>query len=125
MELILTVDWVAITIGAVLGYILGMAWYSKALFVEKWVAGKGTSVYAWPMIIPMFTQAVGTFLISWAIGVSIALESVAFAVLIACSAGALIKANGLFAGKSAYAIAVESVFVLVMCAVMIATHFVF
>ncbi len=125
MEPILNVDWVAIIVGAVLAYVLGMMWYSKALFVEKWVEGKGTPVHAWPMMIPLFTQAAGTLLLSWALGTAIALGSVAFAALITCAAGALIKANGLFAGKNAYAIAVESMFVLLMGAVMIATHFVF
>ncbi len=124
MEIILSVDWVSVVVGAVVAFLVGWLWYSPKLFGIKWAEGVGININdgSGPKASAMIAQIVGTFLLSWVIGVSAALNSLALAVLVALMASTLIKANGLFAQKSKYAIIVESGFVLVMVIVMVIVH---
>lgn len=123
MEIFLDINWLAVIVGAIVAYALGAVWYSDKLFAKKWKAGIGTpAVPNTPMSYGMITQAVGTFLLAWVIGVTETTNSLAMAILIALTITALIKANGFFGGKSKYAIFVESSFVLAMVAVMILAH---
>ncbi|PIR46296.1 MAG: twitching motility protein PilT [Candidatus Vogelbacteria bacterium CG10_big_fil_rev_8_21_14_0_10_45_14] len=117
------VNWVAVIVGAVLAYALGGFWYSEKCFAKKWKAGIGTpAVLNMPMAPGMLTQAVGTFLLAWVIGVTETTGSLALAILIALSIATLIKANGFFGGKTKPAIFIETSFVLVMVIVMILVH---
>ena len=121
--LIVNVNWIAVVVGAVVAYALGALWYSDKMFGKQWREGSGTPVVANRPIAPsMLAQAVATFLLAWVIGVTETTNSLALAILVALTASILIKANGLFAGKTTFAIFVESSYVLVMAAVMIAAH---
>lgn len=122
-SLILDVNWLAVCVGAVLSYALGAVWYSEKLFAKKWREGIGTpAVPNASMTLAMLTQAGGTFLLAWVIGITETTNSLPFAILIVFTIAGLIKANGFFAGKTKYAISVEVMFVLVMAAIMIGIH---
>ena len=125
-SLIINVNWTAVVVGAVVAYALGALWYSDKMFGKEWRAGSGTpAVTGRPVTHSMLAQAAATFLLAWVIGVTETTNSLALAILVALTATALIKANGLFAGKTTFAIFVESSYVLAMAAVMIAAHAVF
>lgn len=112
-----------VIVGAVLAYVLGGFWYSEKCFAKGWKAGIGTSAIPnMPMAPGMITQAVGTFLLAWVIGVTETTDSLALAILITLTIATLIKANGFFAGKTKYAIFIEASFILAMAVVMILTH---
>lgn len=70
----------------------------------------------------MITQALGTFLLAWIIGVTAEESSLQLATLVALAIACLIKANGLLAKKKRAAIVVETAFVLAMVVVMILAH---
>ena len=121
--LIQDVNWVAVVVGAVLAFLAGWLWYSDSLFGEKWRAGIGITVDDnSPMAHAMLAQGVGTFLLAWVIGITETTGAIEFAVLIALTIAVLMKAGGFFAQHSKYAIMVNSIYVLVMVAIMIATH---
>lgn len=121
-ELIVGVEWMPVVVGAVLAFALGAAWYSEKLFGKKWIEGSRIDPSKGSPMKAMATQAAGTFFLSWLIGITARENMLMTALLVAVTAATLIKANGLFAQKSYYAIVVESTFVLAMVAVMIAVH---
>jgi hypothetical protein len=121
-ELIIGVNWVAVIVGAVAAYALGAAWYSKALFGTRWIEGSRITPGAGSMGHAMITQAVGTFLLAWLIGITARENMLLTAILIAVTIAALIKAGGLFGQKNMYVVVVESTFVLAMVFVMIVVH---
>lgn len=125
METLLTdVNWLAVIVGAVLSFMLGWLWYSPKLFGNKWAEGVGINIQdgTGPMGLSMLAQATGTFLLAWVIGVTETIGALSLAILIGLAIATLIKANGLFAQKSMYAIRTEAGFILAMVIVMILTH---
>ena len=122
-ELTMGVEWLPVIVGAIAAFVVGWLWYSPMLFGKGWMAAVGLSEdNMGPMMPAMVSQAVGTFLLSWVIGLTATTDSLGLAILIALTIALLIKANGLWCNKGKYAIMVESGFILVMVAVMIATH---
>ena len=122
-ELLMNMNWTATIVGAIAAFLVGWVWYSPMLFQKGWLEGVGVSPDdSSSMMHAMLAQAVGTFLLAWVIGVTATTNSLALAILIALTIATIIKANGLFCKKSHYAIMVESGFILVMVAVMIAAH---
>lgn len=119
-DLLLNVNWLAVVVGAIAAYALGALWYSEKLFARKWKEGIGTpAVPNQSMMHAMFSQAVGTFMLAWVIGITETTNALWFAILITLTLAALIKANGLFAGKTKTAIMIETSFVIAMVVVMI------
>ena len=122
----INVNWLAVIVGAVHSYGLGAVWFSPKLFGTKWLEGVGISPDDnSPMMHAMIVQALGTFGLAWIIGITAAEEKLLTAILIVLTIAFLIKANGLFAKKSMYAIHTEAGFVLAMAVIMIASHMVF
>jgi hypothetical protein len=123
-ELTENVNWLAVIIGTVLSFILGWLWYSPRLFVKKWIEGvnaRGDGSTT-PPASSMVMQLLGTFLLSWLVGITAAHNALATIILIAITIMAIISANGFFIGKSNYAIATETGFVAAMTVVMIAVQ---
>jgi hypothetical protein len=117
-----TIEWTPVLVSFVLAYVLGWVWYSPILFVKKWAAGKGAGVVEHPMWMPMAAQAGATFLFAIIVNLATADGDIVHAVLVALTIAGFIKANGLFGGKTYYAITVETVYVLAMAAVMIGVN---
>lgn len=124
MEAIITdVNWLAVVVGALVAFLVGWFWYSDKLFGKKWREGIGTgAVSERSTAMPMITQAVGTFLLAWVIGVTEVTDSIYLAILIILTAAVIVKANGLFGMKTKYTIMVEVGYVIVMGAIMVLTH---
>ena len=120
-ELINGLDWWAIIIGTVLSFLLGWLWYSPKLFGTKWAEGVGLSLEdcAEMRVAAMVGQLAGTFLLAWLVGIMAIAGAYVTLALIVVTIVVLMAAGGLFAKKSAYAIATETGFVLVMAVVMV------
>ncbi len=123
-SLFFEVNWIAVGVGAVLAFLLGWLWYSPKLFGTKWAVGVGININdnSGPKAKAVFSQAIGTFLLSWVIGITATMDAIGLAVLIAVTIAVLIKANGLFAKKSRYAVVTESSFIIAMVFVMVLIH---
>ena len=123
-ELTEGVNWLAVAVGAVLSFLLGWAWFSPLLFVEKWIEGINVKPNpgAKMPVGAMIMQLLGTFLLAWLVGIGAAHNALAMTILIALTIIVLFVANGLFGSKSTYAIAVEAGFVAAMAIVMIAVQ---
>ncbi len=122
-EITAGVNWTAVVAGAVLAYLLGYLWYSPRLFGKKWA--EGVDLKSPPENLPvaaMTAQAIGTFLLSWIVGVTAANNALLTIILVVATIVALMLAGGLFTLKSSYAMLTETGFVIAMAAVMIAVQ---
>lgn len=124
-DIIIGVNWVAVGIGAVAAFALGWLWYSDTLFGAKWRTGLGTPARSWPMWMPMVAQAIATLLLAWVVGVTETTGSLTLAILLAITIAAIVKAQGLFNGKSRYAIGVDAGYIIAMVAIMVLAHILF
>ena len=123
-ELTTNVNWLAVVIGAVIAFILGMFWFSPKLFGTKWALGSGLDPKgpAKPPVTAITCQAIGTFLLAWLFGVTAAGNALAAILLAGLMLIILMAANGLFLNRSTYAIATEAGFTAAMLVIMIAAQ---
>jgi hypothetical protein len=126
MESILTdVNWVTVLVGALVSFVVGSFWYGDFLFGRKWRQGLGTAaVQGRTMPLLLFVEAVSCLLLAWLMVVTADI-SIWLAVLAAVAMSVAIKANGMFSGKTIYAIAVESSYILIKAVVVIITYQIF
>lgn len=120
-ELTTNVNWIAVVVGFVLSFLLGWLWYSPKLFGTKWAEGVGIKIDGSQGMspTPLVLQAVGTFLLSWLVGVTAANNALATIILVAVTYIVLQAASGTFTKKSNSAIGTETGFVAAMVVLMI------
>jgi hypothetical protein len=120
-ELTTNVNWLAVIVGFVLSWLLGWLWYSPKLFGTKWAEGVGVELgKAGEMpVAAMATQAIGTFLLSWLVGITAGNEALLTILLVVATIVLLRISSGLFTKKSQYAVVVDAGFIVAMAAVMI------
>jgi hypothetical protein len=120
-ELINGLNWWAILAGTVLAFLLGWLWYSPKMFGTKWAEGVGLSLQECGEmpVAAMVGQLAGTFLLAWLVGIMTIAGAYMTLVLIVATIVVLMAAGGLFAQKSAYAIATETGFVVAMAVLMV------
>ncbi len=121
-ELLTNVNWTAVAVGFVVSFVAGWLWYSDHLFGKGWRAGSRLVVGSGPMLPPMLTQAAGSFLLAWTVGVLAVSNALALTILIAITIGTLMAAGGLFMQRSRYAISVDVSYVFVMVVIMVSVH---
>ena len=122
-EITMGVAWLPVVWGAGGSFCLGWLWYSPKMFGTKWMQGVGLSADS--MGSPshaMAAQAIGTFLLAWVVGITETTDSILTAILIGLTIAVLIKAKGLWANKSKYAIMTETGYIIAMIVVMILAH---
>jgi hypothetical protein len=120
-ELTNGVNWLAVGLGTVLSFALGAGWYSGAMFGTKWRQGVNLPPGdSGGMVAAMVVQFIATFLLAWLIGITAVSNALLLAILIVLGMAIMQAANGLFIGKSSYAIAAEAGFILAMAVIMIA-----
>lgn len=125
MEELANVEWVPVVVSFVLAFGLGWLWYSDKMFLRRWQAGlPAPAKWQAPMWMPMVAQALGTLLLAIITNMAAGDGHVGHAVLVAFTISVFIKANGLYSGKSRYAIGVEVGYILAMIAVMVAVNMV-
>ena len=115
-EITANVNWLATIIGAVLSFLLGWLWYSPKLFGTKWAESYGMKIgdaQSMP-VAPMVAQAIGTFLLSWLVGVTAGNSALWTIILAAATIIVLHYASGLFTKKSSYALMTETGFIAAM-----------
>ena len=120
-EIIANVNWIAVIVGAVVAFVLGWIWYSPKVFGTKWAEGVGISIdeSEKPCAAAMVTQAIGTLLLAWVVGVTAAHNALMTMILITITIVFLMIGGGLFSQKSAFAITTEAAYVVAMVVIMI------
>lgn len=123
MEMFLSqIDWTPVLVSFVISFAVGWLWYSPKLFLKGWLKGIGEPVWQAPMWMSMFAQAGSTLFLAILINVSVAQGHLIQATLIVFTIAGFIKANGLYCGKTKFAISVEVLYIIVMAAIMVAVN---
>jgi hypothetical protein len=126
-EITAGVNWLAVGVGTVLGFLLGWLWYSPMLFGKAWAKGVGQdlgSASAMPAA-AMTLQLLGTFLLAWVVGVTAAQNALLTVLLVIVMLAVFIASNGAFVKKSNQAIGIEVSFLVAMSVVMIIVQGIF
>ncbi len=120
-ELFDGVNWLAVIVGFMAAYLLGWLWYSPKLFGSKWAKEVGVDITdkGSVPVMAMVVQAVGTFLLSWLVGITAASNALLTILLITVTLATLMAAASLYCQKSSSAILIEVSFVAAMVVIMI------
>lgn len=119
------VNWVVVLVGAIVSFIVGSIWYSPMLFGNGWRKGLGVAAVPGRSLGGLLVvEAIACLVFAWLIVLTLE-SSMALAVLAAIVVAFVTKSNSLFSGKSLYATAVESAYVLVKAAIVIVTYQIF
>lgn len=121
-EVITDINWLAVIVGFVISYVLGGIWYYKSVFGAKWASGVGLDPSAEfkPTAAATITQALGTFGLSWVVGITAKNDQLITLILVAVTLVLLMAANAFFIQKSAYARHTEAGFIVAMVVIMVA-----
>lgn len=120
--LLTQVNWLAVLVGTVAAYALGIVWFGK-LFGTVWA--RGSHDIKPPATLPfaaMSVQLAGTFLMALLIGATETVQDLPTALVAILAIAALQFGGGLFSQKSPGAALVEGGFVVAMGVVMIAAQ---
>ena len=126
MEALLSnIEWVPTIVSAVVAFLVGWVWYSPVMFVKKWQAGLGQPAREHAMWKPMFPQLGATLFLAAAMNIAINTGQVPLVFLFVVVLAGFIKSNGLYSGKTIYAIGVETMYIFVMALVLYAVNMLF
>jgi Protein of unknown function (DUF1761) len=119
-ELMEGVSWLGVLSGFVASFLLGWLWYGP-LFGKKWAEGCGVELGDGKDMpaMAMATQAIGTFGLSWVIGITATTDSLLTAILILVTIMFLIVGNGKYVNKSNTAVGIEAAYIFAMGVVMV------
>ncbi len=119
-------NWLAIIVGTVLSFGLGMFWFSPVMFGKGWSAGmQNLQPPSSPPIFAMVVQLIGTFLLAFVIGITATNDALVTAILAILSVMVLMAGNALFKQNAGYTVAVDSGYTLAMGVIMIAAQGIF
>ena len=127
MEDFSRVNWLAVTVGTVVSFLVGWVWYSPKLFGKKWAEGSGVSLDSADKmpVFAMLTQLVALLLLALVIGITATIDALITAVLAILAVATFTASMGGFVKKSGYAITVDFFYVIVAGVVMIVFQGVF
>ena len=117
--LLSNVNWLAVIVGTVLSFGLGMVWFGQ-IFGKVWAAGSHN--LRRPESLPlaaMLAQLTGTFLLALVIGATETIQDLPTAIVAILAFAALQLGGSLFSQKSTAAALVDGSFVVAMGVVMI------
>ena len=117
--LLSNVNWLAVIVGTVLSFGLGMVWFGQ-IFGKVWAAGSHN--LSRPESLPlaaMLAQLTGTFLLALVIGATETIQDLPTAIVAILAFAALQLGGSLFSQKSTAAALVDGSFVVAMGVVMI------
>ena len=118
-----TVNWLAVIVGTVVAYGLGMLWFSPRMFGTGWAAGnRDLQVPSSPPMSAAIVQLIGVFLLALVVGITATTDALITAILAILAAATLVAGLGLFAQKNGYAVKVESGYIVVAGILMIAAQ---
>jgi hypothetical protein len=124
-EILMSVNWLAVLVGAAAAFALGMAWFGP-IFGKSWSAGShGLQPPAKFPALATAIQAIGTFLMSWVIGATATIDALFTAVFLILATAALQLSGSLYSQKSTKAALIDASYVVAMGIVMIAAQGIF
>lgn len=119
----MTLNWLAIAVGTIAAYGLGMIWFSPLMFGKAWAKGShGIKPPDSPPFAAMVVQLAATAALALAIGTTAATDALATALLAILTTALFVAGMDLFSQKSTWAVLIDAGYVLTGGALMIAAQ---
>ncbi|MHA6326632.1 DUF1761 domain-containing protein [Roseivivax sp. CAU 1753] len=114
-------NWLAVIVGTVIGFLAGWLFYSPMLFGRKWAEGSGVTLNTADKmpVQAMVTQLLALLALSIVVGAAAAANALPTAIFAILAAALFVASNGGFCRKSSYAIAVDAGYICVAGVIMI------
>ena len=115
-----SLNWLAIIVGTVLAFGLGMLWFSPAMFGKAWSAGShNLQPPEKPPMAAMAIMLAGTFLLALVVGMTAQTEALATAIVAILAAAVIVAGMDLFSQKSGKATLIDAGYIVAMGVLMI------
>ena len=115
-----SLNWLAIIVGTVLAFGLGMLWFSPAMFGKAWSTGShNLQPPDKPPMAAMAIMLAGTFLLALVVGMTAQTEALATAILAILAAAVIVAGMDLFSQKSGKATLIDAGYIVAMGVLMI------
>nr|WP_249327775.1 DUF1761 family protein [Devosia litorisediminis] len=119
----MSVNWIAVIVGAVLAFGLGSVWFSPMMFGKSWSRGVKMDAGAPTGMGPaLVLQALGTFGFAWVVGITAAAGHLLTVLLIAASMALLQAGTAAFSQHGRGAVLAEAGYVITIAIIMIGVH---
>jgi hypothetical protein len=124
MENFAEINWLAVAVGTVVAFLVGWAWYSPRVFGKKWAEGSGVALgsAASMPVLAMVSQFAALLMLALVVGVTETSNSLYTAILAILTVAVFTLSSGAFVKKSGYAMAVDTGYIIVAGALMIAAQ---
>jgi len=123
---LIEVNWLAVIVGAVLAYGLGMLWFSPKMFGERWSAGMNNlQPPASPPVGAMVLQLIGTFALALVVGITATQNMLITAILAVLAVAILQAGTALFKQNAAATATIDAGYTIAIGAIMIIVQGVF
>lgn len=121
MEDFSSVNWLAVVAGTLISFIGCWVWYSPKVFGKKWAEGSGVKLDSEtkPPVFALVAQLIAFFLLATVIGITATTDALFTALLAILTIFVFTISAGGFVNKSASAITIESVYVLISGVIVI------
>ena len=119
-------NWLAVIVGTVVAFVLGMVWFTPKMFGRAWTAGMNDlQPPASPPILAIIVHLVGTFALALVIGITATQDMLITAILAILAAAILQSASGLFKQNGGKTVTIDAGYTIAMGAIMIIAQGVF
>ncbi len=116
-------NWPAVIAGTIAAFVLGMLWFSPALFGKSWSTGShNIQPPASPPMLAMAVQLIGTFALALVIGMTETYQAIGAALMAIIAAALLIAGMDLFSQKTVKATVIDASYIAVSGVLMIAAQ---
>lgn len=119
-------NWLAVIVGTVIAFLLGMLWFSPKMFGKTWAAGMNDlQPPASPPAIAMILHLVGTFALALVVGITATQNMLITAILAILAAAILQASSGLFKQNAGATVTIDAGYTIAMGVIMIVAQGVF
>ncbi|MGR3290573.1 MAG: DUF1761 domain-containing protein [Paracoccaceae bacterium] len=113
-------NWLAVIVGTVVSFLLGMIWFTPKMFGRAWTAGMNDLKPPASLPIPaIILHLVGTFALALVIGITATQDMLITAILAILAVAILQSASGLFKQNSGKTVSIDAGYTIAMGAIMI------
>ena len=115
----------AVAVGAVAGFVLGIVLYHPRVLGTVWMRGAGVDPDGRPPVLAFVFMIAGLILLAIVVGMTATVNFLGTAILAILAAAGLALANAAFAGRSGAALGVDALFIIGAGALMILAQGIF
>lgn len=115
-----TLNWLAVIVGTIAAFGLGMIWFSPVMFGKAWARGShDLKPPSSPPVAAMVVQLAGTFALALVVGMTAVTDALFTAIAAILAAALLIAGMDLFSQKSTPAVLIDAGYIIAAGVLMI------